>query len=453
MNMNINMDRPVRRGRNALWPAVALVCAALLSSLAVVRVAGYRPEDIMTYDNPLWPGTLALPQVDFFTYPAGLAPTVRLSGVFAQQLVMGRCPEEYKGCYDPINDRTLGCCHVNQTCAMRLTEGPRHNAVFLGCVDDPLQLCYNQMCPPGYGCCRSTINVIQGLQRRMQAFCVPFDPSTGWVFDPAVYGPYPPDVAAAAGNFSDFCGNAASVPANGLTPPYLALFQPWTMFDAATGQYIADTCTGPYGGFCAAGDVCNTQVVVNGQNRTTGEIIVETQETFCCPTGQSLCLVGRPPYTEWEVGTPLNISQQFQSTQFLGCAIDARNETCCGSSICNGESVCCIARNNGTYFDNNSTLSYAYNATAASYCCPAATQCCYGIPKLVPEPGVLYNLLLDGGTTGREALLPSGQTAPSLPTGAYGYCGAPYQGVDCAIDVMLPQGWMLAQLMFPTELP
>ena len=403
----------------------------------------YRPEDTVTLAAyAIFNTTETINERSFFEYPNDLYDVLKVNGRLGQQIGMGRCPDEHKGCYDQRSNRVLGCCQEDQTCAMVYGPFPNQPSQFIGCVDDPLQLCYDKMCPPGYGCCRDNSAVRNDRQVRPYAFCLPIDMSYGWTFDPAVFGPFPEEVEWAMGNFTDYCGEAIEILANGV-PVQVALesFPPWTLFNTSQGQYIDYQCVGGgNGAYCAVGDACGTQDIVTVTNFATGELIVEAQETYCCPADQTLCLVGRPPFAQWPGGTPENVTQQFTSTTFLGCAIDDRNETCCGQSICGGGSKCCVAFIDNTFTDPNTNTSYIYNDTLTSFCCPNQAHCCYGYPF---NPNSTY---LEYGAYGSEGLVPSDY----IPDSAYGYCGYTYQDNPCGIDIMVPEGWLFDQaFLFP----
>ena len=423
--------------------SVRLLAAVLAVLYATVGVAvAYRPEDILTYDNPPL-GAFPRPTIPIFTYPPDLFETVRSSGMLGQQLIMGYCPEDYKGCYDLADDRVLGCCHINQTCAMQYAPqqpGSRQPSVFLGCVDDPLQLCYAQMCPPGYGCCRSSENIRNDRQVRYWSYCVPFAPVPGWVFDPFVFGPYPPDVKAAASAFSEYCGDSSEVIPWGVSGTSAAKFESYVLFNTRTGPYIDSECADIYGSYCAVGDTCNTQDIVEGQDPSTGENVVITQDTYCCPPDQTLCLRGRDPPDEWPLGTPTNVTNQFPTTQFLGCAIDDRAETCCGTSICSGESKCCAAYIPSSYFELTLNTTIDYNRTSNTLCCPIPSNCCYG------KPFDSTTLLLDAGAYSSYGVLDGTQ-----PVDSYLYCGYDYESNPCGIDIMVPEGWLLSEFLYSAE--
>lgn len=427
----------------APWPSrskeMVYCLGTILLFLAPSIAQAYRPEDVLVLAATAAENITEL-EIQFFPSPPSTDGMVRHAGRLGQQLGLGRCPDAQVGCYDPVDDRLLGCCQEDQTCAMQYGPFPQQTARFLGCVDDPLQLCYDKMCPPGYGCCRSNMNIRRQRQVFPWAFCVPLPTGLGWTFDPAVYGPFPDNVREAMGNFSSYCGDSVEVVPNG--PSFAqasTLLQPWTLFNTSTAPYVATTCSGPVGGYCAVGDACNLQNITIGSNETNPIAQVSEEETYCCPTDQTLCLKGRPPFDQWPVDAPLNATSSFYNTQFLGCAIDDRSETCCGSSICGGASKCCVAYQASNYTDINTNVTYAYNSTLTSFCCPDQAHCCYGQPF---DPLSVY---LNEGPYGSQATLPE-----VIPGNSYGYCGYTYGGNPCGIDINVPQGWLFGlAIMYP----
>lgn len=406
-------------------------------------VLAYRPEDLLTYvAHPL--GDFPAEEVDVFTYPPGLESVVRLAGRMGRRLTLGRCPEDHHGCYDLNNDRILGCCHVNQTCAMQLSETIGTSAHFLGCVDDPLQLCYDKMCPTGYSCCRANFTVKNERQTAPLSYCVPFD-TTGWTFDPAVYQQYPPDVEAAGSDYDAFCGVGVDVYVSGVSFGVArSQFLPWTMYNTTAAQFSSYECNGVFGSYCAAGDACGTIDYLVANNYTDGTGIVGSIETFCCPADQTLCMWDMDPPNEWDPGVPdYVVAGQLPPLRMLGCAVDDRQETCCGSSICGGESKCCAAYVGAQVYDNVTDTTYAYNTTATTFCCPSASHCCYGLP--MTEDGAQW---LNQGPYGSQGFIADDA---SLPAGSYGYCGYTYAGNPCGLDIMVPQGRMLEPSFFPTN--
>ena len=436
----------VSRARYRLLSALAF---ALMLFGPMLVVDAYRPEDVLQY--AAYPSELTGADVYFnalgIEYPSTLYQARAQLGFNVQLEAFGFCPQDHQGCYDPTDSRLLGCCHRNQTCALNYARFPGAVSQFVGCVDDPLQLCYQQICPPGYGCCRGNFGTRNSQQKYFYAFCVPFAPVPGWTFDPAVYGPYPEDVQAAAADFDAYCGTPELIRPNGIlnTMTNRDLLVDYKLYNTNEGQYVDYMCQGSgTGAYCAAGDACGTEEVVWSVNSTTGEATLVDIETFCCPADQTLCLAGQSPPSQWEPGTPANVTQRLPlPPQFVGCAIDARSETCCGSSICGGESKCCAAFLPSTYLDSPSNVSYSYNATLTAFCCPAEAQCCYGVP---PSEGAANGnqLWLNEGAYGSEGVIES-ETLP----GARGYCGWTFRGSECGVDIMQPFAWAAQHSIFP----
>ncbi len=309
--------------------------------------------------------------------------------------LIGHCDLGTVPCTKPGLDRVLGCCPAGQLCAYR---GGNSN-VFMGCVDDIKQECYNQRCNPGYVCCPA--------ERGLDSRCVPdlgsiedscgrsklkrslhysgrsgaeLERRTGLTRKHRVF-PIPKP-SAYNGTITLFRGTNTSVDFT------LEIFRCKVSKDWC--KFIDD---------CLPVDqlIVNTTVLMNGTviNTPGG---TRSVPAVCCPNTWTPCFSPTTSDTVPTVGSLSNAARP------IGCADTSNGEVCCGKAICPSTGKCCVAPGRST--PGSAGVRKVGLGREETECCSLSDQCCFS-----EERGL--------------------------------YCGKSVNGVDCASDARGPPMWYI----------
>ncbi len=330
---------------------------------------------------------------------------------------MGCCPQGQQGCFN-LDHELVGCCPDSQFCAVDQSQTKSGPQQFMGCVEYASQVCYDRVCPPGYGCCL-------GLRGRKS--CIPFGD---------LYDPY---------DYESYCGLATQTKAE--WPRYYA-FKDGSPLANTSLELPADD--GAFLRVCSSGYICNYNETCLDGNSRYDNTTTNTTDLFCLPQHGGLilddakfnydvCFNGYEPYLDmtdpdvYVVGQvldePTSLHQVFSTSDITGFAnVVDLDEECCGKAVCPRENQCCHARLEAVF--NATGVPETRELTLGRFCCPDAMQCCLGS---APDYGFLADSPLVFPVEDGE-----GNAIHSLLGHFKGFCGMALGGVDCAMNRLQP---------------